>query len=194
MRAGYKRRIRMRSRRSLYSASVAGNCCLSRLGRAALAGVYATFWSRRIPTFRNSSPRPLAEGNEEVKCAETRQRLEPGSQPATAQLAEARFDLGNVLLKMDRVAEGALQIDQGVTLLEGDSSTVTNGPDRNTLLATGRYFQGLVQLKRQDLAGAMALFGQYQATFNKLAETDPANGALAREWMVAESQVGRHLL
>ncbi len=155
---------------------------------AALAGVYATLV--KVHSDFGDLAAALAEGNAEVKCAETRRRLEPGSQPATAQLAEARFDLGNVLLKMDRTSEAAVQIDQGVALLEGYSSTVTNAPDRSTLLATGRYFQGLVQLKRQDLAGAMALFGQYQATFNKLAETDPANGALAREWMVAESRLG----
>jgi tetratricopeptide (TPR) repeat protein len=155
---------------------------------AALADVYATLV--KVHSNLGDLAAALAEGNAEVKCAETRRRLEPGSQPATAQLAEARFDLGNVLLKMNRIAEAAVQIDQGVALLESYSSTVTNGPDRSTLLATGRYFQGLVQLKRQDLAGATSLFGQYQATFKELAATDPANGSLAREWMVAESRLG----
>ena len=159
---------------------------------AALTGVYATLVKIHSDTKNMAAAR--AESDAEEKFAKIRLGLQPHDRAAVANLASACFDLGNVLLNQKLNDEAAGQIDRGVALLEGATPSRTNDIEWRTLLADGWYQQGLVQLKRRELASAFELFSKYQATYKGLVEADPANAALTREWMVAESRLGETFL
>jgi tetratricopeptide (TPR) repeat protein len=142
------------------------------------------------------SPAAVEHAREAVRYRSRAAELQPTSDEAASELANARLELGSVLRQQKLTSEAAKEIELASRLLDRLDATASKDVNRRVPSALRSYYQALVQLDLGENERARAKFAEYLERIQQLAaEGDNlADARVLYALAVAHSHLGRAML